>query len=829
MYAFAKKHQNHAYISEFEAKLWQGLEDNENGVEVLSNTMRVLGNYSLADGIRAGEVWTIEDQNNVISCLENIDQRLEEHTENEYGDPLFQGDMAATRAGCHYSEHDKKIAEELFPVGTRGCNGLSGCQFEHPDEAVHFCNNQPECTLIMGKLDANGCDGGFGCYVPKKGLPKNDETWSASGGKTFMKHCPGVLTQVENAMKQGLREAGSRWNDGVINYCFSADVMDVGQEAFHLAVEAVKRQVPCLTFNLAARVNDTHCNIIPSIMVTSTRTGCWSYVGQVSGKERGWLHRSQPLNLDRGCQISGLALHQLSHALGMVHQTARGDRDEYVTWNENNTKEGREMEFSVSEDVVKYGWHGFEQCKSRAGRTRLTMNASDCLKVQGSPSGSGDIVECQLDLCEDGIYFPAPMNVCKEKVAQVAIMLKRKDCQDAKGVPAASGSGGEEPNSEDWVDCHFDFCTDMGLHLAKPYSCANKLAYGYIETTLNDCRNMKGSYSMSKDSDPTSGSTNWANCYFDFCAGVFDAPFDFLSLMAYSPFTWSKLSPEGKPLGRTLMPKGDYGERIATIMGQRMGYSGLDAFRLGHMYGCWDKIKPDFDSQDISHRIVTGEFFQYEKRCEDVLPEHTGFDVHGESGFMKHASCNELEPHCKSETIGDDVKVSCPVTCFECMPGNWLLNGSRGGACFDAINTGIRFRDGPKATCSDLRNYCNHSAIGPQVQEACKISCGLCDLHVEGPFLDTWGVCEDEETESEPHFTIGGKAASCPDMEQFCYDHPESYLVRHKCRKTCGGCGLDDTTTTPWKTDEIHIPGDEGNCDRRRRFGFCSSRRRRNV
>jgi hypothetical protein len=128
-----------------------------------------------------------------------------------------------------------------------------------------------------------------------------------------------------------------------------------------------------------------------------------------------------------------------------------------------------------------------------------------------------------------------------------------------------------------------------------------------------------------------------------------------------------------------------------------------------------------------------------------------------------------------------------------------------------------------------LRNYCNHSAIGPQVQEACKISCGLCDLHVEGPFLDTWGVCEDEETESEPHFTIGGKAASCPDMEQFCYDHPESYLVRHKCRKTCGGCGLDDTTTTPWKTDEIHIPGDEGNCDRRRRFGFCSSRRRRNV
>merc|ERR1719487_2128130 len=316
----------------------------------------------------------------------------------------------------------------------------------------------------------------------------------------------------------------------------------------------------------------------------------------------------------------------------------------------------------------------------------------------------------------------------------------------------------------------------------------------------------------------------WVNCYFDFCSGEFDAPFDFMSLMLYSPYAWSKT---GKDL--TLQPLGKHSEILSSIMGQRMGFSGLDVFHLGHMYNCWENIKPDFDSKEVSKKMITGEFFEYNGTCQDAMPEHTGFDVHGEEGFMKHASCAELSVHCKNGSIGEDVRKVCPVSCFLCMPNHGITGGTgEGGPCFDAVNTGIRFRDGPKATCKDLLKYCNHTAIGPQVREACKLSCGLCEAHIYAPFFDSFGNCMDKPSTDDPQFTIGGQVAGCENLPSFCDGHTDSYLVRHKCPKTCQLCQEDTSRMyKPKETNEVQIPGDTGGCDRRRRFGFCSTRRRR--
>jgi len=219
------------------------------------------------------------------------------------------------------------------------------------------------------------------------------------------------------------------------------------------------------------------------------------------------------------------------------------------------------------------------------------------------------------------------------------------------------------------------------------------------------------------------------------------------------------------------------------------------------------------------------------KICEDVTPEHTGFDVHGDDGFMKHASCDDLTSHCHNSSIGEQVRVSCPVACFICMEKG-AGSGSRKEKdvpCFDTVSTGIRFREGPKAGCSDLINYCNHTSIGQQVREACRLSCGLCEIHVEGPYLDKHGNCMDLQTHEEPQFTVSGALAGCNDMAQFCKNHPDSYLIRHKCPLSCGVCGNSMTTTVKPVDDTIKIPGDVGGCSRRRRWGFCSTRRRRNV
>ncbi|XP_075334843.1 hatching enzyme 1.2 [Odontesthes bonariensis] len=54
------------------------------------------------------------------------------------------------------------------------------------------------------------------------------------------------------------------------------------------------------------------------------RYGCWSFLGQTGG--------SQTLSLQTpGCMWSGIASHELMHALGFVHEQSRSDRDHYVT------------------------------------------------------------------------------------------------------------------------------------------------------------------------------------------------------------------------------------------------------------------------------------------------------------------------------------------------------------------------------------------------------------------------------------------------------------------------------------------------------------------
>jgi len=215
--------------------------------------------------------------------------------------------------------------------------------------------------------------------------------------------------------------------------------------------------------------------------------------------------------------------------------------------------------------------------------------------------------------------------------------------------------------------------------------------------------------------------------------------------------------------------------------------------------------------------------------CADVVSEHTGFDVNDENGFLKHASCDDLEASCQDTDIGEQVRLSCEVTCALCVPDTSGQQNSWNGPCFDSKNTGIRFREGPKADCADLINYCNHTDIGAEVTKSCKLSCGLCELHVEGPWSDDTGACTDLQAHEEPQFTISTQLAGCSDIAIFCQSHPDSYLVRHKCPLTCGVCNNDPHTTTIPMSRDTGIPGDAGGCNRRRRWGFCSSRRRRNI
>ncbi|XP_076857296.1 high choriolytic enzyme 1 [Brachyhypopomus gauderio] len=95
------------------------------------------------------------------------------------------------------------------------------------------------------------------------------------------------------------------------------------------------------------------------------KLGCWSFLGMVGG--------GQPLSLQSpGCMWSGVASHELMHALGFVHEQSRSDRDRYVRILWENIIEGQKHNFKKYEtnnlntiydydSVMHYGRYAFSE------------------------------------------------------------------------------------------------------------------------------------------------------------------------------------------------------------------------------------------------------------------------------------------------------------------------------------------------------------------------------------------------------------------------------------------------------------------------------------
>lgn len=214
--------------------------------------------------------------------------------------------------------------------------------------------------------------------------------------------------------------------------------------------------------------------------------------------------------------------------------------------------------------------------------------------------------------------------------------------------------------------------------------------------------------------------------------------------------------------------------------------------------------------------------------CEDKPPEETGFEVHTDDGFLGYASCQDLANKCHNWINSTKVQKACPISCFICDPN--AKPEAEGPPCYDAATTGIRFKLGPQATCQDLANYCNHTTLWYHVQAACRLTCGMCDAHVG----HVEGKCHDLEAHDQPELMVSGQIAACTDLVDFCDNSQDSYLIRHKCPRTCGACPDQLTSTaqssyTSTTGESFNMGEEKSDCDRRRRWGFCSTRRRRNL
>jgi hypothetical protein len=121
---------------------------------------------------------------------------------------------------------------------------------------------------------------------------------------------------------------GKPWSQGSVKYCFAHDVSPRVRSVFQAAVEQYTKAVPCLSIQEVGWVagashwavdsapEDHMCAESPAIFITSDPVlGCFSHIGMMEELP------SQQLQLNEmGCAMLGSVVHQLGHALGLVHE-----------------------------------------------------------------------------------------------------------------------------------------------------------------------------------------------------------------------------------------------------------------------------------------------------------------------------------------------------------------------------------------------------------------------------------------------------------------------------------------------------------------------------
>ncbi|CAJ1370133.1 unnamed protein product [Effrenium voratum] len=168
--------------------------------------------------------------------------------------------------------------------------------------------------------------------------------------------------------------AGAPWTDAVVQYCFDPYIDPTSLQNTKTAMSLIQRAVPGILFRLV-KAGTGACQETPSVHITSDKPGCYADIGMNT-----WTGSSQ-MNLQSLCS-AGVAVHELLHVLGMAHEQARPDRDQYVTVVWENIRQGMKPQFDIQSNadtarpydpssIMHYGQYEF----SGTGRPTLVLSS----------------------------------------------------------------------------------------------------------------------------------------------------------------------------------------------------------------------------------------------------------------------------------------------------------------------------------------------------------------------------------------------------------------------------------------------------------------------
>ncbi|MEV7969844.1 M12 family metallopeptidase [Sphaerisporangium sp. NPDC088356] len=124
-------------------------------------------------------------------------------------------------------------------------------------------------------------------------------------------------------------QTGALWPDRKVPYVLAPELPAGAREAVAQAMRDFHDNT-CVRF--VPRTNEAgFLNIFPG-------NGCYSYVGRIGPEP-------QDVSIGRGCERKGIAIHELLHAIGFLHEHSRSDRDSALTVHLENVAKGYESQF----------------------------------------------------------------------------------------------------------------------------------------------------------------------------------------------------------------------------------------------------------------------------------------------------------------------------------------------------------------------------------------------------------------------------------------------------------------------------------------------------